>query len=231
MRIQREFFPGSSELLLSGISLGCWLLTGTPGCGKSVFSRQFLRQGVVKGEQSLVIVTDQSPEEFAEGTPLQDSKSLLEEKMTLVDGYSIWAGLKPVTKYAASDLTLTGLLLPFKDAVLDLSGFRFVFDSFTPIALISQNLDSSLKFLQIVASAVKRAKGWGFIVLQEGVHPAELVNLMKFVLDGVIELKMEEAAGKLRRFIRVYSMRGAKHRTEWVPMDITDKGIVVGRKK
>jgi KaiC/GvpD/RAD55 family RecA-like ATPase len=46
----------------------------------------------------------------------------------------------------------------------------------------------------------------------------------------VIDLKLEEAEEQLARFLRIYSLKGAKHSTQWYPFEITENGIQIGTK-
>ncbi len=49
----------------------------------------------------------------------------------------------------------------------------------------------------------------------------------KYLLEIARAMKEDESTGEIERLLRVFSIKGAKHKTTWTPFDITDKGIVV----
>jgi KaiC/GvpD/RAD55 family RecA-like ATPase len=50
------------------------------------------------------------------------------------------------------------------------------------------------------------------------------------VVDGVIELKIEEGTEGIARSLRILKMVGTKHVTAWTPYDISDEGKFVSAK-
>ena len=54
-------------------------------------------------------------------------------------------------------------------------------------------------------------------------HPA-IVASGQDIVDGVIELKIEESQEEIVRSLRVLKMVGARHLTAWTHYDISDDG-------
>ncbi len=50
---------------------------------------------------------------------------------------------------------------------------------------------------------------------------------MRFIFDGVIEMTVVESMGKMKRQMRVYSLKRGKHDPDWHEFSITNRGIVV----
>src|SRR4051794_5515524 len=58
--------PGIDDILRGGLPPYClYLVTGTPGAGKTTFAMQFLIEGVKRGERSLYITLSESKRELA----------------------------------------------------------------------------------------------------------------------------------------------------------------------
>jgi KaiC/GvpD/RAD55 family RecA-like ATPase len=57
-------------------------------------------------------------------------------------------------------------------------------------------------------------------------HPA-IVASAQDIVDGVIELKIEESEVGIARSLRVLKMIGARHSTAWTRYDISDEGKFV----
>jgi KaiC/GvpD/RAD55 family RecA-like ATPase len=63
-------------------------------------------------------------------------------------------------------------------------------------------------------------------------HPA-IVASAQDIVDGVIELKIEESEEGIARSLRILKMVGARHVTAWTRYDISDDGkfLQVGPEK
>lgn len=70
------------------------------------------------------------------------------------------------------------------------------------------------KFFQIVTSRVKTNLGSIVYAVQEGVHEALTMNLLRSLVDGVLEMRFTEAMG---REIRMHHMRGYQVNAGWRP--------------
>jgi len=55
-------------------------------------------------------------------------------------------------------------------------------------------------------------------------------RLMDFIFSpahNISRFRIREAGGKLRRELRIEKMEGAAHSLDWLPFEITSKGIVL----
>jgi KaiC/GvpD/RAD55 family RecA-like ATPase len=57
--------------------------------------------------------------------------------------------------------------------------------------------------------------------------PSELLGNEGFLVDGIIELGLDRARGKLARFIRVEKMRACRHSMEKHTVEVGDKGMTI----
>ena len=61
-------------------------------------------------------------------------------------------------------------------------------------------------------------------------HPA-MVASAQDIVDGVIELRVEESPEGIARSIRILKMVGTKHVTTWTHYDISDEGKFISARK
>src|SRR5947199_173548 len=74
---------------------------------------------------------------------------------------------------------------------------------------------------------MKRHMNIGAYAIETCIHSNSFYNEVKATFDGVIEMKLEEMDGELRRFIRVYRYRGS-HETKWFRLLIgPDRGVKI----
>ena len=74
---------------------------------------------------------------------------------------------------------------------------------------------------------IKQAGGKGLFAVAPEAHDAQFMSLLRQAFDGTLEMKRDESGKEIKRLLRVFSLRDAKHKTAWMPFDITDRGIFV----
>ncbi len=81
-----------------------------------------------------------------------------------------------------------------------------VFDS--PSTLLAYNSEELMvRFLKSHLARMKKQGNIGAYAFETGIHTTSFYNEVRSSFDSVIEMKLEETDGELRRFIRVYSYR------------------------
>ena len=180
------------------------LVLGETGTGKSTLCRRFLSKGLRNSEPCLVVTVDDNPVMFRRYLDL-----LLDEpadsyeqgnKFRLVDAYSWSKGItKSEARFAvAGSLELNQLAGIIADAgqeigqtPSDKSGGRRTFDSLSSI-FISFELASVQRF---VAQLARTAASYGLVtslfVVEAGSISEQVLNNIKYLMDCVIELKLE----------------------------------------
>lgn len=223
-----EDFPGSNILVRGSIPRGLILLIGPPGSGKSVFCKQFVYLGLLKGEPALLVLTDEPP-----GRIKESMKSLgfditpFENMIKIIDCYSWRTGIGSTSAYFVSNPgVLSDVSVTIDSVRQGLRNFRFVLDSVTTLAMNS-GVETMPRFLQTLSARIKESDGLGIIVLDSGVHNEKFETYLKAMCDGVFEMNIETVEARLNRKFRIYSLKGASHSTEWIPFRITDRGILM----
>jgi KaiC/GvpD/RAD55 family RecA-like ATPase len=226
-----EVFPGANTLVKGVLPSSSLLLIGPTGAGKTIFCKHFLFSGLLTGEPCIYVATNETPEEIESSmkifgmniTPFKEKNM-----MRIVDGCSWKLGKKSSSEYAvdAQQNFLTAISIKIKKAQQDLKNIRFVFDSVSELTALT-NPDSVLTFLQGLTPRIRLQGGKAIFIVAAGAHNDHFMNLLRLTFDGIIEMKLDETNNEIKRLLRVFSLKGVRHKTNWVPFEITDKGIII----
>ena len=227
-----DVFPGSAKLVEGELPPASLLLMGTSGVGKTVFCKQFLYNGLVKGEPGIYVSTDEAPAEIEKsmksyGFDVEPYKK--NEAFRIVDCHSWKMGRRSSSKYAVdnpADLAIVSKTI--ENAKEDSGKIRLVLDSVTGLmSICSHNLTYFSKFLQIMVAKIRTTDSRAIFVAAPEAHDQQFVSYLRQIFDGTLEMKEDESGKEIKRLLRVFSLKGAKHKTTWTPFEITDKGIIV----
>ncbi|MFC1478560.1 response regulator [Candidatus Margulisiibacteriota bacterium] len=226
-----QISSGSAELdkvLNGGLPKGGnVLLTGPMGSGKSTFIRKYVSGGLNNKEKCLWISLDDNPDlikkallnEYDVNVPIVEKKG----DIRFVDAYSWSTGTCALDNeyiYAVHGiLELNQLAGIIADASEDLGqtvqkkvGGRRVIDSISSI-LVDFELPSVQRFIsQTARTAIAFGGVTTFYVLEEGTVSEQVLNNVKYLMDGVIEMKEEDNISRAR----VSHMKWIKYSKDWV---------------
>ncbi len=226
----KDVFPGSSRLIEGKPPCASLLLIGKSGVGKTIFCKQFLRDGLVNGEPCIYVTTNESPEEIGKsmrrfGFNVETEKGV--NTFRIVDCYSWKLGSGAEGEYFVSNPTDLAVLLGVTEkAMRGLKNIRLVFDSITGLTSISRHgIVEISKFLQVLVAKVRLAEGNAVFTVDPEAHDQQFMSFLRQAFDGTLEMKEEESGKEMKRLLRVFSLKEAKHKTSWMPFDITDHGI------
>jgi len=233
----RSHISGFNSLIPSGLPPGSvLLLLGFPGSGKTSFCWQLLNETLSRGNPGLVIATEGSPTDIKEQVKnfgwdfdSYEQKGLLR----FIDCYSCRLGEPPrsmATKsvYFIKDTADLSTISIFIDQMLKElgEGMLIILDSLSTFMTCSTSA-SVIPFTQLQISRFRASKSIGLIILEEGLHDPQVVNTLRFLCDGAVEMKLlEMETGELVHQLRVHSLRGAKVITRWTPFSLSTTGIV-----
>ncbi|USS41239.1 KaiC domain-containing protein [Thermococcus aggregans] len=224
--------PGMDEILHGGIpERNVVLLSGGPGTGKTIFSQQFLWNGLQMGEPGIYVALEEHPVQVRQNMAQfgWDVKPYEEQGMfAMIDAFTAGIGKsKEYEKYIVHDLTdLREFIDVLRQAIKEINAKRVVVDSVTTLYINKPAMARSI-ILQLkrvlagtgctsifVSQISVGERGFGGPGVEHGV-------------DGIIRLDLDEIDGELKRSLIVWKMRGTSHSMRRHPFEITDKGIVV----
>src|SRR5881628_2605968 len=216
--VSRELsFEILKGLILDPITTGLNIaVMGPPGVGKTSFCQSLLKEATKVGlkclyaitNNPLAIVRDQLREQ---GVPAQGRP----DQVVYVDMYTWLLGERSPERFQidnASDMASVSVVL---SSAAEAAGDRcfVVFDSLSTL-LYYNSEELSIRFMKSHLARMKKHGNIGAYAIELGIHSNSFYNEVRSSFDGVIDLKLDEMDGELRRFVRVYSYRGA-HETKW----------------
>lgn len=199
------------------------LVTGALGAGKSTFTRQFVSEGIRQRERSLFVALDDNPKQIR-NSMATDIVSEAESQglVRFVDAYSWSSMLNPADeRFAVTGvLELSHLAGIIGDASQELGqsiqhkvGGRRALDSISSL-LIHFDLAQVQRFItQLARTALSFGGVTTLFVVEEGTVSEHVMNNIKYVMDGILEFKLENN----QRFVRVGSMKWQQFDPTWVP--------------
>jgi KaiC/GvpD/RAD55 family RecA-like ATPase len=227
-----DVFPGAARLVEGSLPPSSLLLIGPSGVGKTIFCKQFLFNGLSKGEACVYVATSESPEEIERsmksfGFEIASYKD--RGLFRIVDCYS-WktGGTSPSQWVVKNPGDLAAVSINIENALRGLGKVRMVLDSITGLTSICNFNPTYLsKFLQIIVAKIKILNGNAIFVVAPEAHDQQVLSYLRQIFDGTLEMKEDESGKEIKRLLRVFSLKGSSHKTQWMPFGITNHGIVV----
>ncbi len=198
------------------------LLTGPPGVGKFEFMVSQVQQAKQAGERTVFVTLDMHPSEIrARASDLNVDLDAIEGRsFVFVDCYSATSSDRPEavpgkrTYQVSSFSNLEGIGMAMSKAAQDLgTPVRIYFYSISTLFL-HNSTQAIAKFFQIVTSRVKTNMGFIMYAVQDGVHDPMTMNLLRSLVDGVVEMRFTDS---MDRELRLHHMRGFRADPAWRP--------------
>ena len=200
------------------------MLSGPPGVGKLEYALELVRHNLSRQERIVLVTLDVSPHEvrdLAQGFGL-DLERHEGSDFVFVDCYSASASerheaVSQEGHYTVSSFSnLEGIGMAINKAALEAkTPVRILF--YTASTLFLHNSPQAIaKFVQIITSRVKTSIGFIAYAMHEGVHDVQTTNLLRSLVDGVIEIRFRD---DMTREIRFHHMRGLKFTPGWTPVE------------
>lgn len=227
-----EVFPGSNRLIEGELPPQTILLIGQSGIGKTIFCKQFAYNGLMRGETCVYVATDESPDEIQKsmkhfGLDIESSKE--NTKFRIIDCYSWKLGGRRSGEFFVnnpSDLSLVSSKI--EHAMEDLNKITLVLDSLTGLTSIcSHHLTYFSKFLQTIVAKLRTTQSNAVFTIAPEAHDQQFLSFIRLAFDGTLEMKLDESGREIKRLLRVFSLKGACHKTNWTPFEITNQGISI----
>lgn len=198
------------------------LLSGSPGIGKFEYLVTEVREALRLGERVVFVTLDLHPNEIrARAKALRlDLEPHEGKSFVFVDCYSATSSERvelPTGKktfLVSSFSNLEGIGMAMSKAAQELgTPVRIYFYTISTLFLHNSTQAIS-KFFQIVTSRVKTNLGSIMYAVQDGVHETMTMNLLRSLVDGVVEMRFTET---MASEWRIHHMRGHAVDHAWHP--------------
>jgi len=198
------------------------LLTGSPGVGKFEYLVTEVREALRVGERVVFVTLDLHPNEIrARAKALRlDLEPHEGKSFVFVDCYSATSSERPEaspgkkTFLVSSFSNLEGIGMAMSKAAQELgTPVRIYFYTISTLFL-HNSTQAIAKFFQIVTSRVKTNLGFILYAVQDGVHETLTMNLLRSLVDGVVEMRFTDS---MEREWRIHHLRGYAADPTWHP--------------
>ncbi|MEC4817006.1 MAG: circadian clock protein KaiC [Scytonema sp. PMC 1069.18] len=222
--------PGFDVLSEGGLPVGrVTLVVGSAGSGKTVFSCQYLAEGIKRGENGVFVTMEEPPHSIRKNMRNfgWDIRRWEEEgKWTFVDA-SYPPGEKPLV---SGEYDFDSLLARIKYAINQVNAVRVAVDCLGAIFTYIPDSAQIRTDLYAIASALRQIDSTVIVTSERTQEYGEISThgVEEFVADNVIILRNVLIQEKRRRTLEILKYRGSSHYQGEFPFSIiTDKGIVI----
>jgi len=224
--------PGMDEILNGGIpKRNVILLSGGPGTGKSIFSYQYLWNGLVRREPSVFVALEEHPvqvrinmAQFGWDVRRYERDGLF----AIVDAFTTGVGeAAKRERYVVVDPEDTGSLIDvLREAIRDVGAVRVAVDSVSTLYLAKPAL--ARRIVMMLKRVLSGLGATSILVSQVSVTERGFGGPgVEHAADGIIRLDLDEVNGELVRSLIVWKMRGTRHSMRRHLFEISDRGIRV----
>ena len=221
--------PGFDLISEGGLPIGrTTLVVGSAGCGKTVFSCQFLIEGIKRGETGVYVTFEESPTNIRKnmrGFGWDIAKLEEEGKWYFVD-----ASPEPgKNAYISGDYDLSPLLARIQYAIDKVKATRVSMDSLGAIFSYIPDKAQIRDDLFIIVSALRDVNSTAILTSERNQEYGSISahGVEEYVADNVIILRNVLIEEKRRRTLEILKYRGSSHQQGEFPFTIlTDRGFV-----
>ncbi len=239
--------PGLDKMLHGGlIPKRPYIISGTPGSGKTTMLTQFLLEGLAGGERVLFVTLDEPPNELVdnmrsfrwdigdieildansdirrfEPTPIVE----ISDQQEPVKMRDLPEEIRKTPEVESHEVTVHSLQ-PLLKTLLRKHGYeRIAIDSMTGLRYFCMRDFEEDVATQSFMRFLTEEKITALLTVEiatEGDVPPE-----SFLARGDVRLHRIRDDSGIRRFVSIEKFKGSSHEEMVYPMDITDKGVVV----
>lgn len=195
------------------------LLLGVVGSGKTGILLRLSHHRLERGDSVIFVCTNNMPENYRSMMKnIGFDPNIFEERNSLIfiDAYSKRFGIESKEKYCTSMIPYD-ISVAISNAIKEAKGMnkRLIIVSSLTDVLDECGTRDGLMFLRNVVAKAREAKANLILSLNPQAFPPAVIAIAQEVVDGIIELKLEERGGKISRYIRIPKMMQLEPYTKW----------------
>ncbi len=216
---------GLDDILSGGLPSGqMYLLEGTPGTGKTTLAMQFIRTGLLAGENALYITLSESKREL-ESSAL--SHGWTADQLHIAEFIPEEATLRPDQQYTVfhpSEIELVSTIHRLTELIEQERPARLVIDSLSELRLLSAD---TMRYRRQLLALKQFFAGRETTVLLLDDRSAEGSDMqLQSIAHGVLRLnKVQRSYGVTRRQIEIVKLRGSAFREGFHDYTIEPGGV------
>lgn len=218
---------GLDEVTGGGLPTGRpTILSGGPGCGKTMMAMQFLVRGAeLYGEPGVFVAFEETPKELIENFSSFNFnlESLIAKKKLLLD----YIYIERSEMQETGEYDLEGLFIRLAHAIQSVRAKRVVIDTLEALFSGFQNIAILRAEIRRLFRFLKEAGVTTIITAERGDTNLSRYGLEEYVSDCVVVLDHRVNEQISTRRLRVVKYRGTLHGTNEYPFLIEDHGISV----
>jgi circadian clock protein KaiC len=217
---------GLDEITLGGLPRGrTTLVSGGPGCGKTLLGTAFLVNGIASGERGVFMAFEERPEDLAANAASlgYDLDRLVEDGQLEID----FVEIDRDHIYQTGEYDLEALFIRLESAIRAVDAKRVVIDT---LEVLFSGLDDTAT----LRAELRRLFRWlddhdvtAIVTAERGERSLTRFGFEEYVSDCVITLDHRVIDQLATRRLRVVKFRGSAHGLNEYPYLIDDHGISV----
>jgi KaiC/GvpD/RAD55 family RecA-like ATPase len=202
------------------------LILSDPGAGEESLIAHFVSQQIQAAKCVTYITLDNFPANIRQIVQSHLTKpSINWSSLIFVDCYSKTVGVESDEPYVVDPENLSAISIAISEIMSKSTVALMVLNSFNTL-IRKRGVRSAMELLRVLVARARQARCLCFATMnRKAFHPA-IVASGQDIVDGVIELKIEESQEEIVRSLRVLKMVGARHLTAWTHYDISDDGKI-----
>ena len=203
------------------------LLLSDPGAGEESLIAHFVSEHIQTARSVIYVTLDNFPANIRQIVQTQVTKPNVDQSfLTFVDCYSKTVGVESDELYTVDPENLSAISIAISEIMSKRTITLMVLNSFNTL-IRKRGVRSAMELLRVLVARARQAKCLCFVTMnRKAFHPA-IVASAQDIVDGVIELKIEESDTGIACSLRILKMVGVRHLTAWTRYEISDNGKFV----